>query len=88
MGPEGAFIIGSLSFAGEAEWLAWPAAAEDVDGLDGRPVDGGDVFQVRHSWPARGEDFACSRVDLAMSGDLATEDGFNGHVEATSTREE
>jgi hypothetical protein len=44
-------IVGSLPFAGEAERLAWVAAAQHIDRLDGRPVDGGHVAEVRRVGP-------------------------------------
>jgi hypothetical protein len=65
-----------------AERLARVAAGQDVHGLHGGPVDGGDVAQVRHAGMVGGEHLARGGLDLRVPREVTAVDGLHGHVEA------
>jgi len=73
-----AVIVGSFALAGCGEWLAGVAAAHDVDGFDGRPVDFGDVVQIGHVGPVCGKDFGCCGVVFALPGAFGCEHFLDG----------
>jgi hypothetical protein len=77
-----ALIFGSFPEAGVGEGLAGVAAAEDVDGFDGGPVDGGDVAEVGDLRPVVGEDLVGAGVDVGDPCGGAAEHGLYGGVES------
>jgi len=60
--------------------LAGESAGEDVDGLDGGPVHGGDVAVVRDVGPVGGEYLGRRVLDLAVPRDATPDDIVNGKV--------
>ncbi len=81
-GPHPPLVFDAELLAREAEWLAWEACADKVDGgpvLSCPPSGGGDdVVMLGYSWPVAVEDHLTERVDLnltdsAESGTLETE---------------
>ena len=56
VGPEVSLVLLTQSAAGLTERLARVSASDDVNGLDGRPLDAGDVAEVRDAGEAVGED--------------------------------
>jgi hypothetical protein len=44
-------VFFSFAFTGGAEWLAWVASDEDVNGFDCGPVDEFDVSMIRYLRP-------------------------------------
>lgn len=64
--PQVPLVVRPRALAGVTERLARISAGEDVDAGHGRPVDAGDVAEVRHVGPAVGEDLAGARVDVGV----------------------
>jgi hypothetical protein len=64
-------VLHARAEAGEGHVLAREPAREDVDRLDGRPVDGGDVAVVRGRRVVVGEDLGRRGVELDVPGDVA-----------------
>jgi hypothetical protein len=62
--------------------LAGEPGGEDVDRRDRGPVDGADVAEVGDAAEAVGQDGAGVPVDLGVPGELSTENGLDGDVEA------
>jgi hypothetical protein len=72
----------ALALAGVTQVLAGESGGEDVDGLDGGPVGGGDVVVVGDVGPVVGEDQRGVAVVLAEPGGFGVEDGGDGELEA------
>jgi hypothetical protein len=66
--PESAacLFFDARTFACNADVLAGEPAADEVWSLDLRPVDFGDVTEVRDSWPVFGEDCAGVSIDFRL----------------------
>lgn len=64
--PQVPLVVRPRALAAVAERLARISARDDVNRLDGRPVDTGDVTEVGHVGPAVGEDLAGARVDVGV----------------------
>jgi hypothetical protein len=75
-------IGGSFPQAGDAERLAWVAAAQDIHGRDGGPVGDGDVAEVGHVGVVVGEDRGGARVGVGDPCEVSAEYLLYGHVEA------
>jgi hypothetical protein len=90
LGPQPAAGVGpdAAALAGSGHVLTRETAGQHVHGLDGGPVDGGDVAEVGHVGVAVGEDLAGAGVDLGVPGDGATEDGLDALLEAAVAGEE
>jgi hypothetical protein len=73
MGPQVSLIVGALSLSGVTERLAGIAAGQNVDGLQGGEVHGGDVAEVQNVGEVVGEDAAGGFVVFDMPGDLAAQ---------------
>jgi len=69
-----AWVIDTLPFACRGERLARVAGREPVDRLNLRPVDGGQVAEVRHTRETLGEDQGGVRVDLRLPHHIAAYD--------------
>jgi hypothetical protein len=78
--------VGSLADRGHV--LTGEPAAQHIDGLDGLPVDGGDVAQVQGVGPVVGEDASDRFVDFGEPDCLGTEGVFDGEVEPAVPGEE
>lgn len=61
--------------------LAGEPSAEHIDRLDGAPVDGGDVAEVRGVGPVVGEDAGDRLVDFREPDRAGLEDFLDGEVE-------
>lgn len=88
MRPEVALIRDASTSARVRKWLTWVAAGEDVDGLDGRPVDLGDVAVVRDAGESVGEDLGRPLVELRHPGELGIEHLLNAHAQAAVAGEQ
>lgn len=70
------------------EWLTRKAASKNVDRRDARPVDGGDVTEVRDVGIVVREDPRGGGILLDVPCDFGVEVGGNRHVEAAVPREQ
>jgi hypothetical protein len=86
-GPEVSGVIGALSLAGVGERLAWVAGREEVDRLDGRPVDELQVAKVRRVGVVL-HDLYWAGFDVRPPREFAAEDGLRRHVESAVARAE
>src|SRR5699024_8762948 len=85
VGPEaGAGAVGHSGTAtGDGHVLAGEPAGEYVDRLDGGPINGGDIVQVRDVGPVVGEDLGWGGVELAEPCVFGVVDGLDGEVESS-----
>jgi hypothetical protein len=88
VGPEVSLIGLSLPLSCVGERLAGVAAGEDVHGLDLRPVDDGDVAEVRHAGVVRGEDRAGGGLDLGVPREARRKHLRETHSETLVTAEQ
>ena len=88
VGPQVALILLPEASSGLAERLARVAASDDVHRLDGSPINGGDVAEVRDARESVGEHLARALVDLGHPCGAGTEHFLNGTVEHSSAREQ
>lgn len=88
IGPEVTHIRSTAPSPRQRERLARIPPAQHVHGLDSRPVDRGDVAEVRYAWPVSGEHFRGIRVGLAMPHGVATGDMLDGQVQTAGAREQ
>jgi hypothetical protein len=87
VGPQMPFVGGAFAVPCEGERLTGPAAAEDVDGFDRGPVDGGDVAEVGDSGEPGGEHFRRGRVGFDVPDDFGVEDGSDGQIQTADPGE-
>jgi hypothetical protein len=80
-------IVGAFPQAGVAEWLAWVAACQHVDGLNGREVHRCYVAVVGHGRVVVGKDAGGRLVVLNVPRDLAAQHRADGHVQAAISAE-
>ena len=70
-------------FAGGGDVLAGEAGREDLDRLDGSPVDGADVTEVGHTGHAGSQDLGDVRVGVGAPRDAAAaERGEHAEVQS------
>nr|WP_042373018.1 hypothetical protein [Streptacidiphilus neutrinimicus] len=81
VGPQVARVIGPFPFAGDAERLAGGAAGDDVDAWHPRPVDLGDVAEIR-CMQAGGQHGGRGGVGVAGPGEPGAVGVFYGQVES------
>jgi hypothetical protein len=67
---------------GLADVLAGEPSADEIDGLDGLPLDGSDVFIAWHLRPMACEDLAAVGIGLALPDDSHS-GPFQAEVETT-----
>ncbi|GAA5056324.1 hypothetical protein GCM10023336_28960 [Streptomyces similanensis] len=79
--PEVSLIVSSFQLAGEAERLARVAADQDIDGLHGGPVDGGQVAEVGGVGVVVGEDARRAGVGVGHPREGPAEHLLYGHVQ-------
>lgn len=76
------------AFPDGGDVLAGKSSAQDLDGLDLAPADGGDVAEVRGVGPVVGEDAGDGLVDLGEPDRLAADDVLDGEVETAVSAEQ
>lgn len=88
--PEAGAGVGSESCAParEADICTRESAREDVDGLDGIPVDLGDVAEVGNVRPVMLEDLAGAGFDLTEPSRLRPEHLGHGHAKSVVAAEQ
>ena len=85
--PQVPLVVRPRALAGVAERLARISARDDVNRLDLRPVDLGDVAEVGHAWPPVGEHFAGAGVDVGVPQRAARQDGLYAPFEPSGPGE-
>ena len=90
VGPEAG--AGAVSHSGAAtrdgHVLAGEAAGEDVDRLDGGPINGGNILEVRDIGPVTGEDLGWGGVELAEPCVFGVVDGLDSEVKSSIAGEQ
>jgi hypothetical protein len=84
VGPEVSLIACSFPVPSVTEWLAGVAGCDDINRGHVTPVDFGDVAEVGDAGVMGLQDFAGSRLHLAVPGEFPT----YGQVEAAVTAEQ
>ena len=74
--------------ASGGDFLAGEPAGQDVDRWDGRPVNGGDVAEVRDARPVLLEHLGGVGVELAVPRDVVPVDLLHGQVETAVATEQ
>jgi hypothetical protein len=74
MRPQVSLIVGAFPQAGVTEWLAWVAACQHVDGLNGREVHLRYVAVIRYVGVVVGKDAGGRLVVLNVPRNLAAQD--------------
>jgi len=81
--PEAAaFPCESCPFPGEANILTGKSAAQEINGLDGCPVNGSDVSVARDIGPVFGEHSSTVGVDFNLPRDVKT-GSFKAKIESS-----